>query len=299
MASSSMENVLGRNPEFAPLNIQIVAAPDPIAGEVPVAVVERPVTPKIATQIQETLRQEMGREYVPDEIIFVADLGISEYPRTAAMKVKKVRLAELVKEYRAKREAQLSREPDSQLAKDIRGIWARSIGIPEEHLSDESPLADFADSITTMQVRDRIKRQTGRSLTMIEMVEAGTIGKQIQLLLQSRSHEEVKKPTVSKPKREGPPTVDDMIHLTEDPELFDATKELVLKTITPFGLDWKDVRNVIPAYDFATIMAQSGIMDSWNIKIAMSTKAFSKEVNIKFLDSKSRPNKSIACSISN
>ena len=90
-----------------------------------------------------------------------------------------------------------------------------------------------------------------------------------------------------------------MIHLTEDPELFDATKGLVLKTITPFGLDWKDVRDVIPAYDFATIMAQSGIMDSWNIKTAMLTKMSSKAVSIKFSHPEVMPDKLIACSLGN
>lgn len=268
LGSNAMEAVLAKVPKLAPLQVQIVAAPDPYAGEVPVAVVEKKVDAATSTLIQDTLRATMGREFVPDEVIYIGDLGLNQYPRGVTMKVKKHEIATLVKTYRAERDASNGDVSSSQLAKDVRKIWASAVGLPVDRMSNEAVLADFADSITLMRVRDRIKRQTGKTLTIVEMANAATIGEQIELL-KSRSADDTKPALKATPQREGPPTTDDMVHLVEEPELFEATKEVILEAISPYGLAWNDVQEVIPAYDFAAVMAQTGIFDSWNFKFAM------------------------------
>jgi acyl carrier protein len=63
-----------------------------------------------------------------------------------------------------------------------------AVGLRTVRLTDNAAFSDFADSITVMRVRDRIKRQTGRKLSILEIAEAGTIGKLIEIL-QSRSSE--------------------------------------------------------------------------------------------------------------
>jgi aryl carrier-like protein len=146
-----------------------------------------------------------------------------------------------------------------------------------ERLTDDAALADFADSITVMRVRDRIKRQTGRNLSILEIADSGTVGKLIEIL-QSRTPEKAEEKRPVAPRRQGPPEIDDMVHLVEEPELFDATKEIITKTIESFGFKWNDVQDVMPAYDFATVLASTGIMDSWNFKFAMLPKAMDKKV---------------------
>lgn len=277
LATTAMEACLARNPKLEPYNIQIVPAPDVYAGEVPVAITEKPMSSNLALELQETLRNSMGLEYVPDETIFVGDLGLDTYPRTMLGKIKKQELAALVKKLRADKEASGKDHADKALADEVRNMWARAVGLPDDRLSDDAALADFADSITVMRVRDRIKRQTGRNLSIVEIAEAGTVGKIIELL-QSRQPEQTAPTKTAKPRRQGPPEPDDMVHLVEEPELYEPTKELVTKTMEPFGLTWEDVQDVIPAYDFVTMLASTGVMDSWNFKLVMLPKAIDKQV---------------------
>jgi hypothetical protein len=119
-----------------------------------------------------------------------------------------------------------------------------------------------------MRVRDKIKRQTGRSLSLAEMANSATIGAQIKLL-KEQSVDEAKSKLNQRPIRHGPPQLEDMAHLTEDPELLEPTKQLVEKVISPCGLRWGDVEDIMPAYDFANVLAETGIFDSWNFKIAI------------------------------
>ena len=49
-----------------------------------------------------------------------------------------------------------------------------------------------------------------------------------------------------KPKRNGPPTVDDMAHARGDPARAKRTEELANRTLSPLGLSWEDVEDVIP-----------------------------------------------------
>lgn len=280
LACTAMEANLTKNPKLVPFNVQIVAAPDDVAGEVPVAVSEITISVENASEIQETLRKNMGREYIPDEVLSAEELGIKAFPRTILGKIKKPQIAKLVKEFRARREAPVNGHKDSKLATEVREMWAKAVGLPPSRIADDASLTDFADSITVMRVRDRMKRATGRNLSIVEIAEAGTIGN-IIALLESRSPEKNETPQTKTIKRQGPPDIDDMVHLVEDPDLLEPTKELIGKTIEPYGLSWQDVQDVFPAYDFTTVMASTGIMDSWNFKFAiLPSKSLDKTVSL-------------------
>jgi acyl-coenzyme A synthetase/AMP-(fatty) acid ligase len=92
LARTAIEANLAKNPKLIPYNVQIVAAPDLIAGEVPAAVTEISVSVGHALEIQNTLRVNMGREYVPDEVISAEELGLRTFPRTLLGKSRKSRL---------------------------------------------------------------------------------------------------------------------------------------------------------------------------------------------------------------
>jgi hypothetical protein len=74
-----------------------------------------------------------------------------------------------------------------------------------------------------------------------------------------------------------------MLHLVEEPELFDATKDFIKKTISPFGFSWNDVQDVMPVYDCPTFLVSTVIMDSWNFKFAMLAKALDKKVSSSYM----------------
>jgi aryl carrier-like protein len=277
ISPAAMEATLSKVPNLAALNIQIVAAPDSIAGEVPVAVVHGTVDASVEREIRDTILKHMGTVYIPDESISLKDLGLDDYPRTTAGKIQKTKLAKLVSDSRKKRDTFISNRVDAQLERDVKEIWAKTVGLEPEQLSLHDPISNFADSITVMRVRDKVKRQTGKSLSLAEMVEAGTLAEQIKLLTtQPVSAENPQQKQLSQ--REGPPSVEDMAHLTEDPDLFEATKELVEKTITPYGLSWSDVQEVLPAYDFASVMAETHLFDTWNFKMTLLPNKIQKEV---------------------
>jgi hypothetical protein len=62
--------------------VQVVGAPDVIAGEVPVVVVQGPVDASIIGGIRDVILEHMGTVYLPDEVILLDTLGLQEFPRT-------------------------------------------------------------------------------------------------------------------------------------------------------------------------------------------------------------------------
>lgn len=284
ISPSAVEGILGKNPTVNALIPQIVGARDEIAGEVPICVIKGSATPEIRELIQSEIVQHMGTLYVPEDVIPIKELGLDDYPRTTSGKIQKAKLAALVKKQLSKKEALgITTGDDSNLTEELRSIWAKAVGLEPSRIRLDAPIGEFADSITVMRVRDRIKRTTGKALSLSAMTEAGTIEKQIKLLQsmgagQANGNQDGR---VERPIRQGPPGVEDMAHLIEDPELLEPTKEVVMKTISSLGLDWEDVEDIIPAYDFGTIMSQTKLYDSWNFNFAIHpSRKTDKEVSL-------------------
>ncbi|KAH8660051.1 hypothetical protein BX600DRAFT_522798 [Xylariales sp. PMI_506] len=273
ISPAAVETVIAKNPDLLPLNAQIVAAADPIAGEIPVAVVQGTVDAKIRAAIASVILKEMGPLYVPEDIISAQDLGLSDYPRTMAGKVQKTKLTALVKRYLQNRETSQPTVIESQLALEVRDIWARSVGMEPSLLSLDTAIHEIADSITIMRVRDTVRRRTGRTISLQEIVNAGTIAEHVSLLQQGNGPVEMVKN--ERPVRNGPPGVADMSHLNVDEGLFEPTKNLITQVLSPYGLEWDDVEDVIPAYDFANVMTETKLFDSWGFKLAFLTKSAS------------------------
>lgn len=69
ISPAAVESAIGLMPQMKGVLVQVVAAPDDIAGEVPVAVVQSEVTSELARGIQDAVIKAMGTIYVPDEVI--------------------------------------------------------------------------------------------------------------------------------------------------------------------------------------------------------------------------------------
>lgn len=268
ISPAAIESRLNESAKLRSLNPQVVGVPDTIAGEVPVAVVLGKPDGVTVKEVQDVILHAMGNIYVPDEIIPISTLGLEDYPKTMAGKVKKTELAALVRKHRHDRDEEVSRGfSDDQLEERIKKIWARAVGLGDNQIDTNAPVADFADSITIMRVRDKVQRETGKSLSLQEMAEANTISEQIKLLKAQSTTTEKRRQI--RPKCTSPLTADDMVHTAHNPKLFSGTKRLVEKNIKKNGLAWADVEDVMPAYDFVQMLAQTHIIDSWNFKIAI------------------------------
>jgi hypothetical protein len=279
-----VEGILGKNPTLNKLIPQIVGVRDKIAGEVPVCVIKGPATPETRELIQSEIVNHMGTLYIPEDVIPIKALGLEDYPRTTSGKIQKGKLAALVTKHLSESEevSDSTSGNGTNLAEELRSIWAKAVGLEPSRIRLDAPIGEFADSITVMRVRDRIKRTTGKALSLSAMAEAGTIEEQIKLLEsmgagQADGAQDVR---VERPTRQGTPGVEDMVHLIEEPELLEPTKEVVVNTISKLGLSWEDVEDIIPAYDFGAIMCQTKLSDSLNFNVSIHpTRKVDKEVS--------------------
>lgn len=277
MAPAAIEAVIATEERLGSscLDVQVVGCPDAVAGEVPVVVSREALAARLFELLRETVAARMGPQYVPVEVLTLRDLGLDEWPRTIIGKLQKNQVAARVRQYVERRDALSlagrSRNDEASLETIVRQIWARSTGAADlDMLPVDRPISEFADSITIMRVRDRIARETGHVLSLAALTEAGTIAKQLELLRNQELHRKVEKVTRETPGANPPGgdlvKAEDMVHVNE---VFEATQTAILDTIQPHGLDWGDVMEVTPAYDFLEVSSRSDAIDSWSPKWAL------------------------------
>lgn len=164
------------------------------------------------------LVEHLGSGYTLAAVLTLEELGIDRYPVTAAGKVRKNILKELVSQHfgvapEQDNESFLNGKstepltPQSSKRSDIPGsvnleplslnkdaseieetiqqlieIWATLVVISP---SKDDPILDFADSITLLRYCDKVWRSLGKKLYLQDFIVHETIGQQAQLL-QSR-----------------------------------------------------------------------------------------------------------------
>ena len=261
--------------------VQVVGVPDLIAGEVPVAILQN-MRGTTAKTLQEIVSQQMGPSYVPDQIISVETLGLIEFPKTISGKVQKTRLAELVLHYRRDKGTSADTTDSGKTLHDalVRAYY-RSTGIPVEALDLEAPITNFADSITTMRVRDYLYKDLGWAMSVQQMVDYPNISSQIRLLQNLNAHKERKsRKSQVLPGASDPPTIDEMSIMFGGLEEAKEMSALIHKTLRGKGFDFhEDVASIIPAHDFMQVLLESGIIKTWHFGIAIMTNGSTKEVS--------------------
>ncbi|PWY79228.1 acetyl-CoA synthetase-like protein [Aspergillus heteromorphus CBS 117.55] len=274
ISPSAIESTLGQKPELYALNPQAVPLPDPVAGEVPVIVVNRTITHDVVRKIMDTVLENMGPMYIPSKIISIETLGRQDYPRTSSGKVQKGSLAALVRQYE---ETLASVDPDipstgtSSIGDKVAHIWAGTLGLSATELDLHAKLSERSDSITSMRVHSKVRRETGRDVSFAAWSSADTIAGQAKLFEHATVMGQGKKAPVVAKIRQGGPKAEDMAHLTADPSRFNATQELINKAIGPHQLSWDDVADVIPTTDHIDLLVRSHVMDFMDVHISVLT----------------------------
>lgn len=64
----------------------------------------------------------------------------------------------------------------------------------------------------------------------------------------------------------------DQVHLTLQSDMYEPTKQLVLRSIRKDGFEWNNVQDVFPAQGFVSELSRERVLDSAKFQNAFTTK---------------------------
>lgn len=261
ISPASIEDYLSKRTEV--FMAQVVGAPDEMAGEVPIAVITMIEGCEVdANAMKQDTQRDLGPAFAPKVILHLKnDLGLDAFPSTASGKVRKVELARVVREYlKVQQEAALDKS--GSIIDSLISIWKMISGT--DGLLPTSSLDSFADSLMMMQLSGTVKKELGRDITVEDFKSCETVQDQANLI-EARP---LKSAVVQQPKREGPPSIGEIPHAREDAAIFLQTQHAVEAMLTPFGMSWNDVEDVVPLPDWDAIFVHQSRPGSWNLRFS-------------------------------
>lgn len=277
---AKIEGILSEVPRIRDLDPKIIGAPDPIAGEVPVAVIREDADGSLMKELKDVVRSRLGNIYVPSHVISLQTLGFTEYPCNPLGKLMKPKLVESFGKWQSNQfiNDAPSAPESSSLQRNVIEVWARVLGLQVDQVDTTTPISQIADSIILLIARDRITKITGRTVPLSRWLSATTIAEQVSLLeqIEVEKRQITNRDRASRPM--GPPNLDRIAHLGNDAGALANTKAAVEDTISSHGLSWNDVEDVFPCSDFHQLICKSRIVDTWNIRTSILSKAADSQV---------------------
>lgn len=245
------------------LTAQVVGIPDDLVGEVPAAVIktnDHDAEQVDFIEIRETLKRDLGPAFMVEEMINISDLGRSEFPTTSTGKVQKNVLKDLLVEHLQRENSDENglngtdgMGPGSNQENGIEAlskIWSKLLGVKQESLDPDTPLSDWADSLTLSRSPRILKREADLSISTQELVSnLNIIRAQPVLFGRNTQHASVKTPIFAS-KRDCPPGIVDVPCANGSQEFLKKAEVACNKVMASLGLTWEDVEDVIPLYSF-------------------------------------------------
>lgn len=238
------------------LVVEVIGIPDEVVGEVPVGVIKETQNYDM-TDIRGKLVKKLGPLFALEDIITLKSIGLEDFPKTYSGKTKKNILREKVIEYYLKAETsrkegnghnghKVHNEENEFQVETLTTLWSKHLGISNLH--PQQNILEFADSLTLARFPALLRRSTGHSLGLQELLDNPTIEAQAQILLARKIGQVGGNTEYSKvlSVRAGPPTSNDMIHAMGDEDVYSHTKALCQQVLLPLKLSWNDVEDVIP-----------------------------------------------------
>ena len=273
ISPAAIEAVLNVLPGVSAL---VVGLPDDVAGELPVAVVMYSDDTKYSDRdIRNTVTSALGQHASPQRVTQLQDLGLQQFPLTAAGKPDKKRLAAPVAEHEAKQGKDESVSLSNGVSNDtttqrvVTEIWAELSAQSPDEIPIRQPVTEFADSLLVLQATSLMEKRTKKPITVEDILGNPTIEQQVQLLDRREPKSSIADTTHSS--RAGPPSASEIAHVRNSPERFDETKMIVGRALSKFDSDWNDVEDVLPYYDNGRFMLESSRrLQSWCHRFAFA-----------------------------
>ena len=251
MSPSIIERVL--NQVVGVKSSQVVGVPDEVAGEVPVAVIKMVDNSNVPKEIlYDRVVKELGVSFALERAIALGELGINDFPTTAIGKVRKVELQELALKYlpdEFNKATQMTAKEPTKAA--LTRLWAPFSSVPQKQISPTMSLEGMVDSVTVMRFRSHVKKELGKTLSLEELNRNPTIVQQAAILDRQQENILQESNTNAVPVREGPPSLDEIVHTHGRQCIFDDIRMQAERKLRALALSWdRDVENVLPIYDF-------------------------------------------------
>ena len=252
------------------MQAQVIGIPDEVAGEVPVAIVQRSTEIHTHESLRELVSRDLSVAYVPKLILDLQkDLRLAEFPKTTSGKVQKAKLRALVADYLETQLPPVEMQADDSIKSALTRIWARISGQRSEDISTTVSIHSFADSLMLIQFCNKVKKELAKDIAIEDLEKHNSIEEQVKLL-QSRPISQTKHD--SKEQRQGPPGIEEMVHCLGDPIRASKTQVAVEQILRKMGLSWdNDVEDVIPMADAPQVMSRRLRPHSWNHRLAFTT----------------------------
>ncbi|KAK9797878.1 putative Acyl- synthetase family member 2 mitochondrial [Seiridium cardinale] len=254
----------------------VVGAPDAIAGEVPVLILPEAHI-SADGEMRKAVLNQLGAIFVPERTYTLGQLGLEDFPKTTSGKIQKSQLAArvraLVDEAVVTGPSTLNDPTGNQLLV----AYHRSSGVPIDNLDVNTPVRQFADSITLMRVREYLRKAIGRTISMQDMVDNPTISAQMKLL-----QRQIPVPTGRRQINQSPlqrPDREELAILFGGQQAAEGMIRTISQVVEAKRLNWSQVSSVIPVHDYLQVLLDSKIIDTWNFTIAVSTKESNAEVS--------------------
>lgn len=190
---------------------------------------------------------KLGQSFAFEDIVSVETIGLDDIPRTTSGKTQKHILRAKAAEY-FKNQQVSNDDGDEVDAVVLIDLWSKHLGIKPADLNPQKNVLEYADSLVLSRFSAVLRKKTGYSLSLHELMDNPTIEAQAAILSPRSTNKGQNDYSKILSKRDGPPTCDEMIHGSGDDATYTRTKKLSEEVLSPLGLTWDDVEDVIPMH---------------------------------------------------